>query len=67
MADAGSGGIDYPVLAITLIIGATVVVLVYISSLLKSSKGEDGSKSKDSTIRDTLRQRRRPPFKCPLK
>jgi hypothetical protein len=50
MADAGSGAADYPVLVITFIVGATVFVLVYISSLLKSSKGGDGSKSKGITV-----------------
>lgn len=61
MADAGSGAADYPVLVITFIVGATVFVLVYISSLLKSSKGGDGSKSKGIIISDALRRRRRPP------
>jgi hypothetical protein len=44
-----------------------VFVLAYISSLLKSSKGEDGSKSKGITIRHALRHRRRLLFRCPLK
>jgi len=62
MADAGSGAADYPVLVITFIVGATVFVLVYISSLLKSSKGRDGSKSKGIIISDALRRRRQPPL-----
>jgi hypothetical protein len=62
MADAGSGATDYPVLVITFIVGATVFVLVYISSLLKSSKGGDGSKSKGITISDAFRRRRQPPL-----
>jgi len=66
MADAGSGAADYPVLVITFIVGATVFVLVYISSLLKSSKGGDGSKSKGITISDALRRRRQPLFKFPF-
>ncbi|XP_069703102.1 transducin beta-like protein 2 isoform X3 [Periplaneta americana] len=50
MADTGSGVTDYPVLVITLIVGATVLVLVYISSLLKSSKGEDDVKSSEAEV-----------------
>lgn len=52
MADTGSGFSEYPLLVITLIVGATVLVLVYISSLLRSSKGEDDAKSKEIIIVD---------------
>jgi len=58
MADTGTGVTDYPLLVITLIVGVTVFFLVYISSLLKSSKGED-VKSKEITISDALRHRHR--------
>lgn len=57
MADAGSGAADYPVLVITFIVGATVFVLVYISSLLKSSKGGDGSKSAEAEVLKKEKQR----------
>lgn len=66
MADTGSGVSEYPVLVITLIVGATVLVLMYISSLLKSSKGEDDAKSKEIIIADTLRHGI-DCFKCPQK
>lgn len=64
MADTGAGVADYPVVVVTLIVGATVLVLVYISNLLKSSKGED-SKSKELAIADILRQKHRLLFKSP--
>lgn len=66
MADTGSGVTEYPVLVITLIVGATVLVLVYISSLLRSSKGDDDAKSKEIITADTLRHGI-DSFKCPLK
>lgn len=65
MADTGAGVSDYPVVVVTLIVGATVLVLVYISNLLKSSKGEDDSKSKKLAIADILRHRHRLLFKSP--
>jgi hypothetical protein len=63
MAVTGAGVADYPVVVITLIVGATVLVLVYISSLLKSAKGEDDSKSKEIAIAVILRLRHRFLFK----
>jgi hypothetical protein len=65
MADTGAGVTDYPVLVVTLIVGATVMVLVYISSLLKSSKAEDDSKSKEIATAVILRHRHRFLFKSP--
>lgn len=65
MADTGAGVTDYSVVVVTLIVGATVLVLVYISSLLKSSKEEDDSKSKEISIADILRHRHRLLFKSP--
>ncbi|KAJ9582230.1 hypothetical protein L9F63_003440, partial [Diploptera punctata] len=41
MADTGSGVADYPVIVITFLVGLTVLVLVYISNLLKTSKEDD--------------------------
>ena len=57
MADTGSAIADYPVIVITFLVGITVLVLVYISSLLKSSKEDDvKSKNLTSTIAATLHQ-----------
>ncbi|PSN56508.1 hypothetical protein C0J52_08453 [Blattella germanica] len=47
MAGTGSGVADYPVLVITLIVGATALVIVYISNLLKSSKEENVKNSEE--------------------
>lgn len=57
MADTGAGATDYSVVVVTLIVGATVLVLVYISSLLKSSKGEDDSKSAEPEVPKKEKQR----------
>lgn len=45
MVDPGSEVTDTPALVVTLIVGATIIVIVYISSLFKSQKDEGKKKS----------------------